>query len=94
MKKKTNYISPFVMVLIVGLVISFINGDFKIGSYFQGLEVIDLEVLLDYLNLGLGFLAFGSVFVYLIVRAGRQEKDPGQLTKKDGEPVTEDGLDS
>jgi len=76
MKKKSNLIPVFVMIPVIGLVISFLNGDFEISSYIEVLEVIDLEVLLEYLSIGLGFLALGSIFVYIITRAGRQDKDP------------------
>ena len=61
----------FVMIAVIGLVISFLNGDFQIGSYFEGLEVTNLEMLLEYLSLGLGFLAISSIFIYLVVRAAR-----------------------
>ena len=71
MKRKSNPISMFVMIAVIGLVVSFLNGDFQIGSYFEGLEVTDPEVLLEYLSLGMGFLAISSIFIYLIVRAAR-----------------------
>ena len=76
MKKKSNLIPMFVMIPIVGLVISFLNGDFDVGSYFEGLEVTDLEVLLDYLNLGLGILALVSLLIFILYRFARKDKDP------------------
>ena len=75
MKKKTDFVSMFVMISILGVAISFIYGDFEIGSYFEGLEVNNLEVLLDTLNIGLGFLAFGFLFFFFIFRIGRRETD-------------------
>ncbi len=75
MKKKSNFISIFVMIFIISLVVSFFNGDFEIGSYFEGLEVNNLEILLDYLNIGLAFLVLAGLLVFLIFRTARQEKD-------------------
>ncbi|MGB2884832.1 MAG: hypothetical protein WBC47_04515 [Dehalococcoidia bacterium] len=75
MKKKSNFVSMFVMISVMGLVISFLNGDFEIGSYFEGLEINNLEVLLDTLNIGLGFLALVILLIFIFYRLGRQEKD-------------------
>jgi hypothetical protein len=75
MKKKSPSISMFVMIAVIGLLISFLNGDFAIGPIFEGLEIDSLEVLLDYVNIGLAFLALGGIFVVLIVRAARNEKE-------------------
>lgn len=65
----------FALIAIGGLVISFLNGDFDIGSYFEGLESSSLEVLLDYVNLGLGFLVLAGVFIFFVVRAAKGEKE-------------------
>ena len=75
MKKKSSPISIFVLIAIGGLVISFLNGDFNIGSYFEGLDLSNTEVLLDYLNLGLGFLVLAGVFIFFFVRSAREEKE-------------------
>ena len=74
MKKKSDFVSMFVMISVIGLVISVLNGDFEIGSYFEGLEINSVEVMLEYLNLGLAFLTFSSLFIFLIVRAGRKDE--------------------
>ena len=68
MNKKSNPISLFAVIAVVGLLASFLTGNFEIGSYFESLEVTNIEVLLDYLNIGLGFLALGSIVVYFIMR--------------------------
>jgi len=65
----------FFLIAIGGLVISFLNGDFNIGSFFEGLEVGSWEALLDYVNLGLGFLVLAGVFIFFVVRAARDDKD-------------------
>ena len=75
MKKKSNFVSMFVMISVIGLVISFLNGDFEIGSYFEGLEINNLEVLVNTLNIGLGFLALVLLLIFIFYRLGRQEKD-------------------
>ena len=75
MKKKSPPISLFVGIAVIGLLISFLNGDFAIAPILEGLEVDNLKVLLDYINLGLGFLVLAVIFIVLIVRAARDEKE-------------------
>ena len=75
MKKKSNPIPMILMIAVGGLVISFVNGDFNIGSYFEGLEANNLEVLLDYINLGLGFLVLAGVFIFFMVRLAKDDKE-------------------
>lgn len=75
MKKKTNPISMFVIIAVVGLAISVVNGDYDIGSFFEGLDVSSTEALLEYINIGLGFLALAGVFIFFFVRAAKGEKE-------------------
>ncbi|MCD6425895.1 MAG: hypothetical protein J7L35_10385, partial [Anaerolineales bacterium] len=75
MKKKSPSISLFVMIAVIGLLISFLNGDFAIAPILEDLEVNSLEVLLEYLNLGLGFLALAGIFIFWIWRATRDDKE-------------------
>ena len=75
MKKKSPPISMFVLIAVGGLAISFLNGDYDIGSYFEGLDLGNTEVLLDYINLGLGFLVLVGVFIFFFVRSARGEKE-------------------
>ena len=75
MKKKSNPISLFVIIAVVGLLVSFFNGDNALGPLLENLEVASLEVLLDYLNLGLGFLALAGVFIFWVWRASKKEKE-------------------
>ena len=74
-RKKSAPISMFVMIAVIGLVISVVTGDFNIGSYFEGLDAGTIETLLDTINIGLGFLALGAVFIFFMVRAARKDKD-------------------
>ncbi len=75
MEKKSNLVTVFVMIFIIGLVIQFLNGDIEIGSYFEGLEVNNLEVLLDILNIGLGLLVLVFLLIFIFYRSVRQDKD-------------------
>ena len=75
MKKKSNPISMIVMMAVIGIIISFFGTDFAIGPILESLEVDSLEVLLDYLNIGLGFLALAGVFIFWIWRSSRDEKE-------------------
>ena len=75
MKKKSPPISMFALIAVGGLVISALTGDFDPSSYFEGLEVSSLEALLDYVNLGLGFLVLAGVFIFFFVRAAKDEKE-------------------
>ena len=75
MKKKSNPISMIVMMAVIGLLISVFSGDFNIGSYFKDLNAVSLKALLDTINLGLAFLALAGVFIVLIVRAARKDKE-------------------
>ncbi len=63
-----------VFILAFGLISTILNSDIPFGAMIQNWENYDLEVLLEYLNLGLGFLAFGFLFFFLIFRSGRDEK--------------------
>ena len=75
MKKKSNPISMIVMMAVIGIIISFFGTDFELGPILEGLEIESLEVLLDYLNIGLAFLALAGVFIFWIWRATRDDKE-------------------
>jgi hypothetical protein len=74
MKKKPSVMPMFVMIAVIGIVSTVLNSDFDIGTIFEALDINSLEALLDYINLGLGFLVLAGVFIFLIVRAARDEK--------------------
>ena len=74
MKKRSNPISLITMIAVIGVIISFL-GDSGLSGYFEDLEVSSLEVLLDYINLGLGFLVLAAIFIVLIVRAAKEDKE-------------------
>ncbi len=63
------------MIAIIGVAVSSLSGEFEIGSYFEGIEFAETEVLLEYISLGMAFLTLAIIFVYLIVRAANEEKE-------------------
>jgi len=75
MKKKPSVMPMFVMIAVIGIVSTVLNSDFDIGTIFEALDINSLEALLDYINLGLGFLVLAVIFIVLIVRAARDEKE-------------------
>jgi len=75
-KKKSAPISMFVMIAVIGLVISAVNGDLgEISAIFEGLDTGTLDTLLDTINLGLGFLTLAGVFIFFFIRATRDKKE-------------------
>jgi len=75
MEKKSNPISMIVMMAVIGIIISFFGTDFEIGPILEGLEIDNLKVLLDYINFGLGFLVLAGIFIVLMVRAAKDDKE-------------------
>ncbi len=71
MNKKSNLVSYFVIIFFIGVISTILNSDIPFGGMIQNWKNYDIEVLLEYLSIGLGFLAIGSIFIYLIVRAAR-----------------------
>ena len=75
MKKKNSLMPLFGMIVFIGLVSTILNSDYEIGAYLEDLAANNLELLLNYLNIGLAFLALGSIFIVLIVRAAKNDKE-------------------
>ena len=75
MKNKSSIASTIGMIAVFGLVSVFLSSDFQIGSFFEGLEIDSLEGMLEYISFGLGFLTFAILFITLIMRAGKGEKE-------------------
>ena len=71
MNKKSNLISYFVLILFIGVISTVLNSDIPFGAMIQNWQDYDIETLLDTLNIGLGFLALGSIVVYFILRGAR-----------------------
>ena len=78
MKKKSNIGTWIVTIFLIGVISAVINSDIPFGAIIKNLGSYDVEVLLEYLKLGLAFITFGLLFFFLISRFGRQEKDQDQ----------------
>lgn len=75
MKKKFDLGSLLTTIVIVGVLLSVFSSSFPVGEIFGSMELMDLETLLDELNLILGFVVLGLVFIFWIWRATRDEKE-------------------
>ncbi len=75
MKKKSSLVSYFILIFIIGVVSTILNSDIPLAGMIQNLKNYDIEVLLEYLNLGLGFLVFVLLAVFVFYRVFRQDKD-------------------
>jgi hypothetical protein len=71
MNKKSNLMFYFVLIFFIGAISTILNSDIPFAAVIQNWKNYDIETLLDTLNIGLGFLALGSVVVYFILRAAR-----------------------
>lgn len=75
MKRNSNLVPYFVIILVIGVISSVVNGNIPLGAMIQNWQDYDIKTLLDTLNIGLGFLAMGSIVVYFILRAARGKED-------------------
>jgi hypothetical protein len=75
MKKKSSLVSYLAAILLFGVISSLFNSELPFREIFDSLELNNIEVLLEYLSLGLAFLTFGILFIVLIVRATRTDEN-------------------
>ena len=75
MKKRSDIVSWLAMIFIIGVVSSVFTSDIQFGAIFKDWVSNDIEVTLEYLNIGLAFVTFGLLFFFIISRLGRQKKD-------------------
>ena len=61
----------FVLIFFIGAISTILNSDIPFAAVIQNWKNYDIETLLDTLNIGLGFLALGSIVVYFILRGAR-----------------------
>ena len=83
MNKKANPISLIAIIFIIGVISSFITSDFELGALLPNWAANDLETTLDFINLGLGFLALGLVVVFFFFRSARKKENTDEI--EDGE---------
>jgi hypothetical protein len=70
-KKLANLIGT---VFIVGMLVTFLASDSDLRALLGGLEVGQLETLLNYLKLGLGFIALAVLTGFLFYRAATRKE--------------------
>lgn len=75
MKRKSEISAWILIIFFIGLVSSLVNSDISFGAIIENWGSIEIETTLEYLNLGLAFVAFGSLLFFIISRLGRREKD-------------------
>ncbi len=75
MKKKSSLVSYLAAIVIFGVISALSTSDIPFREIFDSLEIDNIEVLLEYISLGLAFLTFGILFIILIVRAGRTDEN-------------------
>jgi hypothetical protein len=87
MRRKSNLASLVAVIALVGLVSSLLGSDVELRELFKNLESFQIESLLEYLNLGLGFLALVCLLALLFFRAARREgeKSAGHKLEMGGE---------
>jgi hypothetical protein len=74
MEKKSNLRTWLMIIVLLGILSSWVNSNFQLGRLFKGLEATQVEILLDYLNIGLAVIAFGFLFVFIIMWIVRKDK--------------------
>ncbi len=74
MRKKSDIGSWLLTIFIIGLISTVFTSDIQFGALFKNLGSNNLETTLEYLNLGLAFLAFAFLFFFIITRLVRQGK--------------------
>jgi hypothetical protein len=75
MKRKSDIGTWILIIFFIGLVSSLINSDIPFAAIIENWGSIEIEATLEYLNIGLAFVAFGFLLFFIISRLGRQEKD-------------------
>ena len=68
MNKKFNVGNMIAIIFLIGVISSFFTSDIQIGDMINGLEIKGIEATLDTINIGLGFVAFGFLILFLIFR--------------------------
>lgn len=74
MKRKSDIGTWILIIFFIGLVSSLVNSDIPFGTIIENWRSIEIEATLDYLNIGLAFVAFGFLFFLLILWIGNGKK--------------------
>ena len=75
MKRRTNFVTYLVMIMIIGVISSIVSSDLPFGAMFSNLSVTSLEDLLEKVSFGLGFIALVGVVGLIFFRSIWMKKD-------------------
>ena len=75
MKKQSRVWGQIIIIFAIGLVVSSLSGDFKLGAIFGNMDILGIENLFDTLSIILAILALLLGAGYLIYRAARGEDE-------------------
>jgi hypothetical protein len=80
MKRKSRIWVQIILIFVLGLVVSFLNGTFDLGFLRGGSDTLDIEKLLHILNISLALFALVLGSAYLFYRAVREMNDNNTTT--------------
>lgn len=83
MKNKSGFWVQMGLIFLVGLVVSFLAGDFELGGVIGGPDGLGTKALIDIVGIILAVLALILGVGYLFYRAARGKTEGSQ--KDDGE---------
>ena len=78
MKKKSRFWGQMIAIFVVGLVVSFLAGDLKLGGLVGLADGVEAETLLKALSLILAAVALILGVGYLFYRAAKKDDEEGR----------------
>lgn len=74
-KRQRRVWIQIILVIIIGLVVSFLNGDFELNGEQIAWDSLEIETILSYLNSGLIIvsLALGLVAIFYLSLRGKED---------------------
>lgn len=73
MNRKSNLVTYMIVIAIIGVFFPVISSSLPLGAIVEKIRAADIKVLLDNLNLWMGLIAIGGLFIYWIYRAARRD---------------------
>jgi hypothetical protein len=67
--RRSSIVSYIIFIALIGVISSILSSDFPIGALIWNLKYTSLEVLLDQLSFGLGFVAAVCLIAFLFLRS-------------------------
>ena len=74
MNKKFNIGNMIAIIFLIGVISSFFTSDIQFGDMINGLEINGIEAILDTINSGLAFVAFGFLFFFILFRSSSNDQ--------------------